>query len=236
MRSPRSTRKPACSTRSSGSNRRRQTISTATASPTSSGATPTGTPVSGSRTAPAASPPGPRRHRHSWQIAGVGDFNGDGKSDILWRNTNGDAYLWNSNGSGGFSVQDLGGRRDKLADRRRRRLQRRRQVRHPLAQHQRRHLDLWNSNGSGGFAYQDLGVVGNSLADRRRRRLQRRRQGRHPLAQHQRRTVSLEFERLRRLHMPGPGVVATNWQIAGVGDFNGDGKSDILWRNTNGDT
>lgn len=36
------------------------------------------------------------------------DFNGDGLSDILWRNTNGDAQVWNSNGSGGFSDQDLG--------------------------------------------------------------------------------------------------------------------------------
>jgi len=26
-------------------------------------------------------------------------------------------------------------------------------------------------------------------------------------------------------------VADLNWQIAGVGDFDGDGKSDILWRN-----
>ena len=44
----------------------------------------------------------------SYQIAGVGDFNGDSKADILWRNTNGDAILWNSNSSGGFADHDLG--------------------------------------------------------------------------------------------------------------------------------
>src|SRR5208337_900667 len=29
-------------------------------------------------------------------------------TDILWRNTSGDVSLWNSNGSGGFTHQDLG--------------------------------------------------------------------------------------------------------------------------------
>jgi len=43
-----------------------------------------------------------------WTIKGVGDFNGDGKTDILWRNsTTGQVYLWLINGtvmSGGGSV------------------------------------------------------------------------------------------------------------------------------------
>jgi hypothetical protein len=28
-----------------------------------------------------------------------------------------------------------------------------------------------------------------------------------------------------------PTIADTNWNIAGVGDFNGDGKPDLLWRN-----
>jgi hypothetical protein len=30
------------------------------------------------------------------------------------------------------------------------------------------------------------------------------------------------------------GTVTTDWTIESVGDFNGDGKADLLWRNTSG--
>jgi hypothetical protein len=35
----------------------------------------------------------------SWKIVEVGDFDGDGKSDILWRNDNGAMAEWLMNGS-----------------------------------------------------------------------------------------------------------------------------------------
>ena len=41
-------------------------------------------------------------------IAGTGDFNGAGKSDLLWRNTNGDTSVLFMNGAGVLSVSDLG--------------------------------------------------------------------------------------------------------------------------------
>ena len=34
----------------------------------------------------------------SWSIVETGDFNGDGKSDILWRDTSGNVAIWTMNG------------------------------------------------------------------------------------------------------------------------------------------
>ena len=177
----------------------------------------------------------------SWTVAGIGDFNGDGKSDILWRDTDGALVDWTMNGS---------------------------------------QIHRWTGSDLPGQSGQPRLV----LVRRRHRRLQWRRQVRHPLAQHRRRRVSLEFERRGRLHgrrfgssrrpgrSPEPGistamdcptssgatatatrisgirtaraasraidlgVVSTSWQTAGTGDFTGNGLSDIFWRNSDGDT
>ena len=35
----------------------------------------------------------------AWQVAGTGDFNGDGNDDILWRNDDGRARIWQMDGT-----------------------------------------------------------------------------------------------------------------------------------------
>jgi hypothetical protein len=44
-----------------------------------------------------------------WTIVGVGDFNGDGKADILWRHTSGDLYQWLLNGTSIIGTGSPGG-------------------------------------------------------------------------------------------------------------------------------
>jgi hypothetical protein len=38
----------------------------------------------------------------SWHINGVGDFNGDGRDDVLWRNDNGTLTDWLGQANGSF--------------------------------------------------------------------------------------------------------------------------------------
>jgi hypothetical protein len=45
----------------------------------------------------------------AWSIVGGSDFNGDGKADILWRNSSaGEVYLWLMNGTTIASQGSLG--------------------------------------------------------------------------------------------------------------------------------
>jgi hypothetical protein len=36
---------------------------------------------------------------YDWKVRGVGDFNGDGRADILWRNDNGQVAIWYMDGA-----------------------------------------------------------------------------------------------------------------------------------------
>jgi hypothetical protein len=134
-----------------------------------------------------------------WSVAGIGDFNGDGKSDVFWRRNDGTNYIWHVDGnaiSGGvLSIASQGllpavdtswtvvatgdyngdGKSDIFF----------------------RKTDgtnyVWHVNGaviSGGL----LQVVSQGLL---------------------------------------PSVDST-WTLVGQGDYNGDGKSDVFWRKSDG--
>ena len=44
----------------------------------------------------------------SWQIAGIGDFDGNGSTDILWRDASGNVGMWLMNGTSISSTAVLG--------------------------------------------------------------------------------------------------------------------------------
>ena len=123
--------------------------------------------------------PGP-----SWHIKGTGDFNGDGKSDILWQSDDGTPAIWLMNGTNAASsVPSARQSGAELADQGHRRLQRRRQVRHPVAEHRRHAGDLADERHQRRVGRcRRLVQSGAELADQGHRRLQRRRQVRHPVA------------------------------------------------------
>jgi hypothetical protein len=122
-----------------------------------------------------------------WVVIAQRDFNGDGFSDILWRNSNtGQLLIWLLNGSG-----VIGG-------------------------------------GSPGSAPSDWAVVGTGDFDG---------DGKGDILWRNTSTGQLVIWLMNGSTLIGggsPGTVASSlWKVAGVGDFNGDGKSDILWHHKN---
>src|SRR6266545_4812561 len=90
---------------------RSPTIGTSSASATST-ATPTATSYGATTAVRSTSGRwmgwGPKRRGgvahaavpNDWQIQGIGDFNNDGNSDILWRHDSGQVYIWEMDGLG----------------------------------------------------------------------------------------------------------------------------------------
>ena len=178
--------------------------------------------------------PGP-----SWQVKGSGDFNGDGKYDILWQESDGTPAIWLMDGSNRVVQQcrRLVQSGAELADQGQRRLQRRRQVRHPVAGRPtgRRRSGSWmaptssdraagSSNPGPTLAYRAAADFnGDGKSD--------------ILWQHDSGLPAIWL-------MDGTNVLqqcsrpAQSWADAGMSltaaDFNGDGKSDILWQHDSG--
>jgi FG-GAP-like repeat len=126
---------------------------------------------------------------NDWQIQGAGDFDGDAKSDILWRHDSGQVYIWEMNGLGikaeggvahalvpsDWQIQGLGDfDGDAKSD--------------ILWRHDSGQVYIWEMNGPQRQSGRDHRACcgWQRLADPRPRRLQQRRQQRHSMAPRQR--------------------------------------------------
>jgi len=163
----------------------------------------------------------------------IGDFNGDGKADIPWRQNSGAVYAWLMNGTsvigqgspGGApsdwsiaGVGDFNG--DGKAD--------------LLWRHTSGGVYLWLMDGTSMIGGGSLGTVGTDWAivgigdfngDGKADILWRQNSG----------TVyEWLLDGTSLIGQGSPGGVATDWTISRVGDFNGDGRADILWRHSTG--
>jgi ELWxxDGT repeat protein len=187
----------------------------------------------------------------SWSVAGISDFNGDGRADVLWRNADGTLADWTMNGStiaasgtldlGGVAVRpdaswSVAGVGDFDGDSRS----------DILWRNANGTLADWSMNGStimsSGFvtnggsivkpdASWNVAGVGDFDGDGRSDILWRNASG------------EVTAWLMNGSKIAGSGDITfggaaarpdATWSIAGVGDFNHDGKSDLLWRSANG--
>jgi hypothetical protein len=129
----------------------------------------------------------------TWNIVGLGDFNHDGKGDILWRNSiTGETSLWAMNGGniiGGGDLSTQLGNNFTIAG---------------IGDFNGDHNSdiLWRAPDGSQYVWLMNGsqIIGSAQV-------------------------------VNNVGQPVP--LGSNWNVVEIGDFTGDGKSDIMWRDSN---
>ena len=175
-----------------------------------------------------------------WSIVDThGDYNGDGKSDLLWRHTDGTVSTWLMDGATRLDFGRAHADDGELdAAQRPRRLQRRRQERPAVARPERRSPQLADrrraphrskaptircrSTGASSMRTATITAMARATSCGATRTARSRRGSMDGSAPGSTRRA--------------PRRCRSSWTlIDGHGDYNGDGKSDILWRGPNGE-
>jgi Ca2+-binding RTX toxin-like protein len=129
----------------------------------------------------------------NWHIQGVDDFNADGKADVLWRNDAGDVYVWTTQGGENNSNVTMAGQSISSVG------------------------NDWTILGTGDFN-------GDGRADI----LWRHTDGELYVWNSQTGSAAVNFLG------QSVGVVGLDWTVAAIGDYDGDGRADVLFRNADG--
>jgi Domain of unknown function (DUF4347)/FG-GAP-like repeat len=173
----------------------------------------------------------------AWQIAGTGDFNGDRQAEILWRNTTDGSISigqYNSNPQTAPSIVGIDPTTWKVASTADFNGDAKSDI---LWRNTNGDVAIWQMNGGASTSQTVIANVttdwkisgtGDFNGDGKADMLWRNDDG--SIALWQMNGSAL----LSPTSLTSTPSVDSSWKINGIADFNGDGKSDILWRNDNG--
>ena len=163
------------------------------------------------------------------------DFNGDGKSDIAWRNTNGDVAIWLMNGTQALSAPDIGNVPTSWS------IVGQRQLNNSgdadlIWRNTNGDVAIWLMNGTQVLSYLGLGNVPTSWSIEGTSAYSATNGYAELIWRNTNGDVAIWLMNgTQVLSGPDLGNVPTSWTIVGTGDFSGTGHTDILWRDTAGD-
>jgi hypothetical protein len=172
--------------------------------------------------------------RASSALADSHDFNGDGKSDIAWRDASGDAAVWLMNGAQLLQSAGLGsapttwsvvGQRDFNGDGKA----------DWLWHDTSGNVAMWFLDGAQVTQSTGVGNVSTAWSIVGTGDFNGDGKGDILWADGNGNVAVWLMNGAQLLQSAGLGSAPTTWSIVGTGDFNGDGKTDILWRDTAGD-